>query len=160
MLDIAATCLVITALLAYLNHRFVRLPTTIGVMVIALGLSLAIVALDAAGWIHALRHYEESLLRSIHFSDVLMQGMLSLLLFAAALHVDLSELKAHRWSVAALALVGTLLSTLLVGFGLWLALPWVGTSAERRTKIPWIDTDELERLRCSGCDSVRCAELR
>jgi len=127
MLDIAAICLVITALLAYVNHRFVRLPTTIGVMVIALGLSLAIVALDAAGWSHALRRYEESLLRSIHFSDVLMQGMLSLLLFAGAMHVDLSELKAHRWSVAALALFGTMLSTLLVGFGLWLALPWVGT---------------------------------
>jgi len=127
MLDIAATCLVITALLAYVNHRFVRLPTTIGVMVIALCLSLAIVALDSVGWIHALRRYEESLLRSIHFSDVLMQGMLSLLLFAGAMHVDLSELKAHRWSVAALALVGTLLSTLLVGFGLWLTLPWFGT---------------------------------
>jgi len=126
MLDIAATCLVITALLAYVNHRFVRLPTTIGVMVIALGLSLVIVALDSVGWIHALRRYEESLLRSIHFSDVLMQGMLSLLLFAGAMHVDLSELKAHRWSVAALALFGTLLSTLLVGYGLWLALPWFG----------------------------------
>ena len=126
MLDIAATCLVITALLSWLNHRFVRLPTTIGVMVIALGLSLAIVALDVAGWSHALRQYEESLLRSIDFSDVLMQGMLSLLLFAGALHVDLSELKAQRWPVAALALGGTLLSTLLVGYGLWLALPWVG----------------------------------
>ncbi|MBL0142837.1 MAG: sodium:proton antiporter [Betaproteobacteria bacterium] len=126
MIDIAATCLVITALLAYLNHRFVRLPTTIGVMVIALGLSLAIVALDAAGWVQALRRYEESLLGAIDFSDVLMQGMLSLLLFAGALHVDLSELKVQRWSVAALALAGTLLSTLLVGFGLWLALPWAG----------------------------------
>ncbi|MEO8305391.1 MAG: sodium:proton antiporter [Betaproteobacteria bacterium] len=126
MLDIAAASLVITALLAYLNHRFVRLPTTIGVMVIALGLSLAIVALDAAGWIHALRRYEESLLRSIHFSEVLMQGMLSLLLFAGALHVDLVDLKAQRWLVGALALVGTLLSTLVVGLGLWLALPWLG----------------------------------
>jgi len=126
MLDIAAACLVITALLSWLNHRFVRLPTTIGVMVIALAISLVIVALDAAGWAHALRRYEESLLRSIDFSDVLMQGMLSLLLFAGALHVDLSELKAQRWPVLGLALVGTIVSTLLVGFGLWLALGWVG----------------------------------
>ncbi|MEO7385748.1 MAG: sodium:proton antiporter [Gammaproteobacteria bacterium] len=126
MLDIAATCLVITALLAYLNHRFVRLPTTIGVMVIALGLSLAIVAFDAVGWVHSLLQYEESLLRSIEFSDVLMRGMLSLLLFAGALHVDLGELQAQRWSVAALALVGTLASTLLVGGGLWLLLPILG----------------------------------
>ncbi|MEP6678196.1 MAG: cation:proton antiporter, partial [Betaproteobacteria bacterium] len=126
MLDIAATCLVITALLAYLNHRFVRLPTTIGVMIISLGLSLGIIALDALGLIQALRRYEESLLRSIDFSDVLMQGMLSVLLFAAALHVDLGELKAQRWTVAGLALVGTVASTLLVGFGLWIALPWLG----------------------------------
>ena len=126
MLDIAAICLVVTALLAYLNHRFVRLPTTIGVMVIALVLSLSIVALDATGLVPSLRLYEESLLRSIDFSGVLMQGMLSLLLFAGALHVDLSELKALRWPVASLAVVGTLLSTLLVGFGLWAALPWVG----------------------------------
>jgi len=126
MLDIAAACLVVTALLAYLNHRFVHLPTTIGVMVIALGLSLVIVALDIVGVSHALRTYEESLLRSIDFSDVLMQGMLSLLLFAGALHVDLSELKALRWPVASLALIGTLVSTFIVGYGLWVALPWVG----------------------------------
>jgi CPA1 family monovalent cation:H+ antiporter len=126
MLDIAAACLVVTALLAYLNHRFVRLPTTIGVMVIALFLSLVIVALDAIGVSHALLIYEESLLRSIDFSDVLMQGMLSLLLFAGALHVDLSELKALRWPVASLALVGTMVSTLIVGYGIWVALPWVG----------------------------------
>lgn len=128
MLDIAAICLVVTALLAYLNRRFVGLPATIGVMVIALGLSLAIVGLDATGLAPSLRRYEESFLRSIDFSNVLMQGMLSLLLFAGALHVDLSELRALRWPVAALALLGTLLSTLVVGFGIWAALPWVGLS--------------------------------
>lgn len=126
MLEIAATCLVLTALLAYLNHRFVGLPITIGVMVAALLLSLAIVGLDAVGVGHALRQYEESLLRSIDFSNVLMQGMLSLLLFAGALHVDLSELRAYRWQVGALAVLSTLLSTLAVGYGTWLALPWVG----------------------------------
>lgn len=126
MLDIAAVCLVLTALLAYLNHRFVGLPTTIGVMAISLVLSLVIVGLDLAGVSHALRSYEESLLRSIDFSEVLMQGMLSLLLFAGALHVDLSELKVLRWPVASLALMGTLMSTLMVGYGLWAALPWVG----------------------------------
>ena len=96
MLDIAALCLVVTALLTYLNHRFTRLPMAIGVMVIALGLSLVIVLLDAWGVSHALRRYEESFLRSIDFSDVLMQGMLSFLLFAGALHIDLQALK--RWS--------------------------------------------------------------
>jgi CPA1 family monovalent cation:H+ antiporter len=126
MLDIAATCLVVTALLAYLNHRFVGLPTTIGVMVAALCLSLLLVGLDSLGILHGLRSYEESMLRSIDFSDVLMQGMLSFLLFAGALQVDLRELRAYRWQVGALAVVGTLMSTVLVGGVLFWTLPWVG----------------------------------
>ncbi len=130
MLEIAAICLVITALLAYLNERFVGLPTTIGVMAAAMGLSLVLVGLDAIGVEHRLRLYEESLLRSIDFSNVLMQGMLSLLLFAGALHVDLTELRAHRWPVAALAVLGTLASTLLVGFGMWYTMPFVGVDLD------------------------------
>ena len=126
MLDIAAIFLVITALLAYINQRFIGLPTTIGVMVAALLLSLALLALDAVGVVHDLRRYEESLLRSVDFSEVLMQGMLSLLLFASALHVDMRELKAHRWPVAALAVAGTLMSTLLVAYGMYVALPFAG----------------------------------
>ncbi len=126
MFDIAATCLVLTACLAYVNHRFVGLPITIGVMMSALALSLVIVLLDAAGLDYGLLQYEESFLRSIDFSDVLMQGMLSLLLFAGALHVDLSELRAFRWQVGALAIVSTVLSTLVVGFGTWYVLPFTG----------------------------------
>ena len=126
MLNIAATCLVITALLAYLNHRFVGMPTTIGVMATALVFTLVLVGLDAVGLAYGLRQYEESLLRSIDFSDVLMQGMLSLLLFAGALHVDMSELKAYRWPVGILAVLGTVLSTLVVGYGMWFVLPLAG----------------------------------
>lgn len=126
MFDIVAICLVITALLAYLNHRFVKLPTAIGVMAAALVLSLSLVGLSALGVAGDLLQYEKSLLRSIDFSDVLMQGMLSLLLFAGALHVDLSELRSFRWPVIALAVFGTLLSTAVVGYGMWFALPLVG----------------------------------
>lgn len=126
MLNIVAIFLVVTALLAYLNHRFIGMPTTIGVMAAALALSLILVGLDAIGVAHGLHESGQSLLRSVNFSDVLMQGMLSLLLFAGALHVDLSELKAYRWPVGVLAVVGTMLSTLVVGYGMWFALPMVG----------------------------------
>jgi CPA1 family monovalent cation:H+ antiporter len=126
MLDIAALFLVITALLAYLNHRFVGMPTTIGVMSGALALSLLLIGLNALGIAGGVLRYEQSLLRSIDFSELLMQGMLSLLLFAGAMHVDLSELKQYRWPVISLAVLGTLLSTLVVGYGMWLALPWLG----------------------------------
>jgi len=125
MLDIAASFLALTAVLAYLNHRFVGLPTTIGVMAIALGLTLALAGLDQLGF-GALRDYEESLINSIDFSEVLMQGMLSSLLFAGALHVDLAELKSFRWQVASLAVFGTIASTIIVGFGVWLLLPFTG----------------------------------
>jgi CPA1 family monovalent cation:H+ antiporter len=128
MLEIAAACLVITALLGYLNHRFLGLPGTIGMMAASLALSLVLVGLDAAGitgTAHVLRQYAEALVRSVDFSNVLMQGMLSMLLFAGALHVDLQQLKVYRWPVAALAVVGTMLSTVAVGYGMWAALPLV-----------------------------------
>jgi CPA1 family monovalent cation:H+ antiporter len=123
MLDIAAICLVTTALFAYVNQRLVGLPTTIGVMAIALVLSLLMVLLDQAG-LHHLRDYEVRVLASIDFSDVLMQGMLSFLLFAGALHIDVSELRSWRWQIGVLALVGTTMSALLVGTALWYVLPW------------------------------------
>jgi monovalent cation:H+ antiporter, CPA1 family len=126
MLDIIAICLVATALLAYLNHRFLRLPTTIGVMATALGLSLAIVGLDALGVAHGLRVAEEHLVNSINFREVLLQGMLSLLLFAGAMHVDLRKLKALRVQIISLAVLSTAASTLLIGFAMWKLLPLSG----------------------------------
>jgi CPA1 family monovalent cation:H+ antiporter len=126
LLDIAAICLVVAALFAYINHRLIGLPTTIGVMVIALAMSLMIVGLDTVGIDHGLRDYEASFVSAIDFSDVLMQGMLSFLLFAGALHVDLKALRHYRWQVTGLAFFGTLLSTAIVGLGMWAVLPLVG----------------------------------
>lgn len=95
-------------------------------MVAALGLPWLLVGLDSLGVLHGLRSYEESILRSIDLSSLLMQGMLSFLLFAGALHVDLRELRVYRWQVGALAVIGTLMSTVVVGrVRLW-TLPWVG----------------------------------
>lgn len=121
MLDIIAIFLSVTALLAYVNRRYVGLPSAIGVMGIALGISLLNMAADSLGF-HALHTLEQSLVESIDFSELLMQGMLSLLLFAGALHVDLSQLRIYRWQVASLAAIGTTLSTLFIGFGLWALL--------------------------------------
>ncbi len=126
MLEITATCLVLTALLAYINFRFIGLPITIGVMATALGLSLLIVGLDLAGIDFGLHLQMERMLSAIDFSNVLMQGMLSLLLFAGALHIDLAELKAYRWQVLVLAFFSTLLSTFIVGFAAWTVLPLIG----------------------------------
>ena len=128
MLDIAASVLVLTALLAWVNQRWLKLPAAIGVMATSLVLSLALVALDAAGVAVRLHAQEVALIRAIDFSELLMQGMLSLLLFAGALHVDLDALRDHRWQVGVLAFAGTALSTLLVGFALWAALAALGVA--------------------------------
>lgn len=127
MLDVIAICLTLTALLAYLNHRFIGLPPTIGIMGIALSLSAIVLGLDALG-LGFLQQSATTLLQSINFSSVLMQGMLSILLFAGALHVDLSALRAFRWQIGLLSVLGTLASTLIVGAALWLALPLIGMS--------------------------------
>jgi CPA1 family monovalent cation:H+ antiporter len=95
-------------------------------MAIALAISLGIVVLDHLGLDFGLKQAEESLLRSIDFSEVLMQGMLSFLLFAGALHIDLRALRSRRFQVAMLAIGGTVISTLIVGFGMALVLPWIG----------------------------------
>lgn len=127
MFDIVAVLVVLTATFSYLNHRFLKFPMTIGVMTIALALSLAVMALDKLGF-GVPRGSEHALLASIDFTDVLMQGMLSFLLFAGALHVDLKSLRQVAWQVAALAVVGTALSTLIVGYGSWYALGALGIS--------------------------------
>jgi monovalent cation:H+ antiporter, CPA1 family len=126
LLDIAASLLVLTALLSYVNQRWLGLPTTIGVMATSLALSLALVALDAVGLAGSLHAREQGLIRSIDFSELLMQGMLSLLLFAGALHVDVKSLRDYRWQVGVLAFVGTAVSTALIGVALWAAIGFIG----------------------------------
>jgi monovalent cation:H+ antiporter, CPA1 family len=125
MLNIVAILLTLTAAFAYLNHRYLKWPMTIGVMAIALAVSLAVIGLDQLGF--ATPHGQEhALITSIDFTEVLMQGLLSFLLFAGALHVDLNQLRRVAWQVGALALVGTALSTLIIGFGSWQLLSLLG----------------------------------
>ena len=125
MFDIAVACLVVTALAAWLNVRFIHLPNTIGVMAVAMLLSMLLLGARALGF-GTLYAYERAFLASIDFTDVLMQGMLSVLLFAGALHVDVALLRSYRRQVGALAVAGTLASTAIVAGVLFLALPWVG----------------------------------
>ncbi|WCE03665.1 sodium:proton antiporter [Pseudoxanthomonas sp. JBR18] len=132
MFEIAVVFLVVTALMAYVNRRFIGLPDTIGVMVVAMLVSFSLIGLDALG-VATFREHATALLRSVDFSEVLMQGMLSMLLFAGALHVDLSELHNYRWQVGLLAVGGTLVSTIIVAYGLYWLLPMLGLPLA----LPW-----------------------
>lgn len=128
MFDVVAVCLVLSAVLAYVNYRFLRLPTTIGVMVMALCMSLVGMLLDTLDIAPALRGAGTALLGSIDFSQLLLQGFLSLLLFAGAMHVDLRMLRRYRWQIGTAAVFSTVASTLIVGIGAWLLLPFIGLS--------------------------------
>jgi len=128
LFDVVAVCLVLSAVLAYVNYRFLRLPTTIGVMVMALCMSLVGMLLDTLDIAPALRGAGTALLGSIDFSQLLLQGFLSLLLFAGAMHVDLRMLRRYRWQIGTAAVFSTVASTLIVGIGAWLLLPFIGLS--------------------------------
>ena len=111
------TALVITlaAVFGYLNHRWLRLPHTIGMVVIALAVSMLVLVLDILVPPLGLQEAVRQTLTDIEFQDVLMEGMLSFLLFAGALHVDFDALVSRRWAIGSLATVGVAMSTVIVG---------------------------------------------
>src|SRR4051794_35741362 len=105
--QLAAILLVLAAVFSYLNYRYIRLPTTIGVMLIALVASLVVITLDEVGWLGAHRRANAAaLLASINFDTLVLQGMLSFLLFAGALHIDLADLRQQTGAISALSTVG------------------------------------------------------
>lgn len=122
--SVFAVVITATALLSYVNERFLRLPATIGVMAAALVCSILMVLAGQFGL--GVELWAERLLEQIDFSRVLMQGMLSFLLFAGALHVNLDDLIQRRWSILSLATFGVVLSTLLLGACFYFVLPWFG----------------------------------
>ncbi|MEQ8695977.1 MAG: sodium:proton antiporter, partial [Bauldia litoralis] len=115
--DIIAILFGLTALFAYVNHKYIKLPMTIGMLVIGLVSSLLIIAADAAYPGFDLAEALTRLLREIDFYETLMQGMLGFLLFAGALHVDLKDLLDRRYAISLMATAGVLVSTFLVGTG-------------------------------------------
>ena len=124
-ISLIAIILSLSAAFAYINFRFIGLPTTIGVMLIALLLSLAMILADHFGVLDV-RDQAEVMLANVDFNKALMNGMLSFLLFAGALHVDISDLTDMKWTVGLLATGGVLLSTMLVGSLTWLLLSALG----------------------------------
>src|SRR5260221_4597425 len=107
----------LAAIFSYVNYRFIRLPTTIGVTLMALVMSLGLLAADWLGL--PVRSAAVGIVGRLDFRALVLEGMLSLLLFAGCLGVDLKELAGQKLSVAVLASVGVLVSTALVGGLTW-----------------------------------------
>jgi len=114
LFNILAILITLSAGFSYLNHRFIRLPTTIGLMVIALLVSLGLAALGPLGF--GLQEDAQRLLASIDFDETLLHGMLSFLLFAGALHINLENLARQKYIIGLLATFGVLGSTVIIAF--------------------------------------------
>ncbi|MDH3237266.1 MAG: sodium:proton antiporter [Deltaproteobacteria bacterium] len=125
LFEIAAVLIVLTALFSYVNYRTIGLPTTIGVMVISMLVSLGIAGMGMFG-LGAVQRQSAEILGGIDFNKALLHGMLSFLLFAGALHIKLEELSGQKWVVALLATAGVMASTFLVGGFSWLLLKVLG----------------------------------
>ncbi len=109
-----ATVLIITAgFFGYINVRFLKLPNTIGLMMITIIFTIFVLVL--AYFDPTLLQFEKDIINKIDFRSVLFDKMLSFLLFAGALHTNFEQLKIQRWPVLMFSTVGVLISTFLVG---------------------------------------------
>ena len=117
--DVAAVLILLAAVLGYANHRLLRLPSAVGMTLMGALASLAIIGIGAAFPSWGLVPLVERFLTGIDFHAALMEGMLSFLLFAGALHVDWLDMRANRALIFALATFGVVLSTGIVGVGTW-----------------------------------------
>jgi monovalent cation:H+ antiporter, CPA1 family len=122
--QIIALLITLTAMFSYLNYRYFRLPSTIGVMLIALAVSLALIGVGH--FAPSIRDSAKHLLNQIDFTKTLMQGMLCFLLFAGALHLNLNDLSKHKGVIAPLALVGVVISMFVFGTLIYFAFGWLG----------------------------------
>ena len=133
LLDFTTILLTLSGLFGWLNHKFVPLPHSIGVLVMSVVTSGIFVFIDV---VYPERHLFDaltSMMLQIDFSAVVMNGILAFLLFAGALHVNLERLHSRAVPVIILAGVGTLLSTAIVGDGTWQISRWIGQSIS----LPW-----------------------
>lgn len=116
LLTITSILLTVSALFAYANYRTLKLPTTIGIMVISLVFSLVLVLLGMLGYERGVET-ASNIVSQIEFDATLLNGMLGFLLFAGAMHIDLHGLLKHKWTIGLLASVGVITSTFIVATG-------------------------------------------
>ena len=131
--DLVALLLTLAALFSWLNHRLLGLPHSIGLLGLGLLASLALVGLERVVPDASLAAGLTNGLRQINFTDVVMNGMLAFLLFAGVLSLNLEALRDRAWPIGILAVVGTVISTGLVGPAFWFAANSIG----QPLSLPW-----------------------
>ncbi|MEI2826245.1 MAG: sodium:proton antiporter [Dermatophilaceae bacterium] len=118
--------LCLAAVLAWVNERFIKIPTTVGVTLAGAVASILLIVLDLFGWTFGLKAQAQTLLETLDFTSFVLNGILSVLLFAGALSLDARQLWAQRASILTLASVSTIISTILIGLVAWATFRLVG----------------------------------
>jgi len=117
--EIASLLLAISAFFGWINHVVLKLPHTIGLLVMALVTSLVLLLAERLFPALSITDTMQGAIGQIDFYSTVMEGMLAFLLFAGALHVDFDFLKDQKWAIGVLATIGVCISTVVVGFGFW-----------------------------------------
>ena len=117
--------IVLAALFSYANLRFLKLPGTIGIMIIAMLVSVAIRLLGDSYFPDATKDMFQ-LFNSLDFNEILMGAMLNFLLFAGAMHVNILDLKNLRWTIATYATISVVLSAFIISAILYYIAPYFG----------------------------------
>lgn len=131
--DLIAVLLVPTATFGWFNHVVIRLPHTIGLLVMGLAASLLLIGVEIAR--PEVHLYEDLavLLRQVDFRATVLNGLLAFLSFAGALHVDLSLLRRRAWPIGVMATAGVAISIAVIGVGLW----WISDVLGVPLPLPW-----------------------
>ncbi|MFH1287572.1 MAG: sodium:proton antiporter [bacterium] len=124
-LNIAALLLTLAAIFSYFNYRFIKLPTVIGIMLIAILMSLGLILLDFFKLVN-IYGYANILFKNIDFNKTLLHGMLSFLLFAGSIHINLEDIAKHKWIIGVLSTFSVVMSTFVVGTMAWFIFNLIG----------------------------------
>ncbi|MDE1176787.1 MAG: sodium:proton antiporter [Edaphobacter sp.] len=124
ILELLSVMVTMAALFGWLSRRWLRLPLTIGIMLLTVIGSLGLVS--ASNFFPGLRMWAGMLLGAINFENLILHGLLSVLLFAGAFLLDIEALFAENLAIALLSVVGTVASTLITAGVLYLVLPLIG----------------------------------
>lgn len=117
--------IVLASFFAYLNLRFLKLPGTIGIMIIAMLVSVAIRLVGDQYFPETTQEFFQ-LIREFDFTEILMGAMLNFLLFAGALHINISDLREHKWPILTYASVSVVLSAFIIAGLFYTVAPMLG----------------------------------
>lgn len=118
--------IVIATIFAYINHRYLKLPATIGIMIIAMVCSLLLVIFGNLIFSQKITQQLGGLIQGLDFTEILMGAMLNFLLFAGGIHINISDLREQKVPIAIFSTVSVIISTFIVGGLMYFTLPFLG----------------------------------